>query len=35
MIRLRDAETISDDVLRRIQQDLDLKELRLEPPDDV
>ncbi|HZO87021.1 MAG TPA: Na+/H+ antiporter [Chthonomonadaceae bacterium] len=32
VIRLRDEDTINDEVLRRIQRDLDLEEIRLGPP---
>jgi len=32
VVRLRDEGTISDDALHRVQRDLDLEEIRLEPP---
>jgi plasmid maintenance system antidote protein VapI len=34
-IRLRDQAAISDEVLRHIQRDLDLEELRIEDDDEV
>jgi CPA1 family monovalent cation:H+ antiporter len=33
VIRLRDEEVINDDVMRRLQQELDLEETRLTPPE--